>query len=115
MCGKMGRKPLKMDVEFQKALIEHKWKGNIRELKNVIERAVILAENEILTVDALPFDFLYDSEAKGMSGFKLTDVEHQHIRKVLAFTKGNKTKTADLLGIGLTTLYRKMEEYGIRK
>ena len=115
MCGKMGRKPLKMDVEVQKALIEHKWKGNIRELKNVIERAVILAENEILTVDALPLDFLYNPDAKGMSGFKLTDVEHQHIRKVLAFTKGNKTKTADLLGIGLTTLYRKMEEYGIQK
>jgi DNA-binding NtrC family response regulator len=46
---------------------------------------------------------------------RLSAMEKKHIQKVLAFTKGNKTRTAELLGIGLTTLYRKMEEYGIEK
>lgn len=113
--SKMGRKPLKMDKEFEAALVNHNWKGNIRELKNVIERALILADDELLTTEALPFDFLYDSNSNGQNAFKLTAIEQKHIRKVLAFTNGNKTKTADLLGIGLTTLYRKMEEYGISK
>lgn len=114
MSTKMNRKSLRMSTEFKTALINNKWKGNIRELKNVIERAVILADGELLTTDSLPFDFLYDSENDGSANsFKLTEIEKQHIRKVLAFTNGNKTKTAELLGIGVTTLYRKIEEYKI--
>lgn len=114
-AGKMNRRPHTMDADFQKALEAHPWPGNIRELKNVIERAVILASDELLTTEALPFDFLIAAEKEGPDVLKLTHMEHKHIRKVLAFTDGNKTRTAELLGIGLTTLYRKMEEYGISK
>jgi two-component system NtrC family response regulator len=113
--AKMNRKSLAMHEEFLDALVRHKWKGNIRELKNVIERSVILADGPELTPDALPFDFLYEGADAGKETLSLRDVEAKHIRKVLAFTEGNKTKSAELLGIGLTTLYRKMEEYGIDK
>ncbi len=112
--AKMNRKSMAMEPAFQKALVNHKWKGNIRELKNVIERAVILANDDLLTTDCLPFDFLYSEGGGGaIDSFKLTELEKMHIRKVLAFTNGNKTRTAELLGIGVTTLYRKIEEYGI--
>ena len=110
----MNKKALKMEDAFKNALIHNRWKGNIRELKNVIERAVILSNGNLLTSDCLPFDFLYDAGGnEGVDSFKITKVEHNHIKKVLAFTNGNKTKTAELLGIGVTTLYRKIEEYGI--
>jgi transcriptional regulator with PAS, ATPase and Fis domain len=114
LAAKMNRKPLRMDDAFEKALVNHPWKGNIRELKNVIERAVILASGDVLTVDCLPFDFLYaESSSDPADSLKLAEMEKLHIRKVMAYTKGNKTKTAELLGIGLATLYRKLEEYGL--
>jgi DNA-binding NtrC family response regulator len=110
---RMSRKPLSMDEAFQKALVNHLWKGNIRELKNVIERAVILASGDMLTVECLPFDFLYTESGDPADLLKLAEMEKHHIRKVLAYTNGNKTKAAELLGIGLATLYRKLEEYGL--
>ncbi len=111
--AKMNQKPLGMEDAFQKALVNHSWKGNIRELKNIIERAVILASGPELTLDCLPFDFQYTETGNPEDALKLAEMEKLHIRKVLAYTKGNKTKTAELLGIGLATLYRKIEEYGL--
>ncbi len=114
--GKMGRKSMKMEDDFKASLLNHGWKGNIRELRNVIERAVILADDDTLTVESLPFEFqIQNEENQGGNSLALTSMENKHIRKVLAYTGGNKTKSAELLGIGLTTLYRKMEEYGIAK
>jgi two-component system NtrC family response regulator len=103
-------KAVKMDDEFLKLLNTHHWKGNIRELKNVIERAVILAD-ESLTPDTLPPGF--NSQNNDDTSLDLQSIEKQHIKKVLAYTQGNKTESARLLGIGLTTLYRKIEEYGL--
>ena len=96
---------------FQDALLQHAWKGNIRELKNVLERAVILAETDELTTDQLPFEIRFATAAPGQTAFDLETVEKQHIQKVLAYTHGNKTETARLLNIGLTTLYRKIQEF----
>lgn len=103
-----------MSPEFQKALIDHHWKGNIRELRNIVERAVILAETETLEAELLPMDF-YFSRYQGKSALKLSlkEVEKDHIQSILEYVNGNKTRAAKLLGIGLTTLYRKMEEYDI--
>ncbi|MBK8565425.1 MAG: sigma-54-dependent Fis family transcriptional regulator [Saprospiraceae bacterium] len=110
---KMGSKPLGMEDAFLKALTNHPWKGNIRELKNVIERAVILASGPNLSLDCLPYDFQYTESGNQLDLMKLAEIEKLHIRKVLAHTNGNKTKSAELLGIGLATLYRKIEEYGL--
>ncbi len=98
--------------DFMERLLQHDWKGNIRELKNVIERAVILATNDVLTIDSLPLEMqqlLYGQQT--LSAFDLASVEKLHIQRVLNHTKGNKTETAKLLNIGLTTLYRKIDEY----
>jgi len=102
-------KSVKMTDEFLALLNKHQWKGNIRELKNIIERAVILAD-DALTPAALPPQFNTNVDS---SSLDLQSMEKQHISKVLAYTKGNKTETARLLGIGLTTLYRKIDEYGL--
>ncbi len=102
-----------MSPEFLERLQQHEWKGNIRELKNIIERAVILADGPLLTVDNLPTEMQVASfQTTGpMSAFDLSSVEKLHIQRVLNHTKGNKTEAARLLNIGLTTLYRKIEEY----
>lgn len=90
---------------------QHSWKGNIRELRNVLERATIMTDGDTILPEHLPFEI--QKQSTGSSSLTLASVEKDHIQKVLRHTNGNKTKTAVLLGIGLTTLYRKMEEYKI--
>ena len=101
-----------MSKEFIARLQQQEWKGNIRELKNIIERAVILADGPELTTEYLPID-IQQSLSNSSSSFDLADIERSHIQKVLHYTKGNKSKAAELLGIGLTTLYRKLDDYKI--
>jgi two-component system NtrC family response regulator len=101
-------KTVNMPDEFLNLLKRHQWKGNIRELKNVMERAVILAD-DTLTPDTLPQQF--NTANIDSNAFDLQSIEKQHISKVLNYTKGNKTEAARLLGIGLTTLYRKIDEF----
>lgn len=111
---KTNKKINSISNEFIEALKKHDWPGNIRELKNVIERAVILSGSDTLTEDTLPFNIPTSSKSTGekiLSAFELASAEKLHIQKVLNYTNGNKTETAKLLGIGLTTLYRKIEEY----
>lgn len=108
-----------MSPEFLEHLQRHDWRGNVRELKNIMERAVILADGPQLTVDNLPVELRFPELPAGEetdhagSAFSLASMEKIHIQRVLNHTKGNKTETARLLNIGLTTLYRKMEEYGL--
>ncbi|NII23995.1 sigma-54-dependent Fis family transcriptional regulator [Pseudoflavitalea sp. X16] len=109
-----------MSPEFLEQLQRHNWKGNIRELKNTMERAVILADGPQLTVENLPVELQHNTNAMtngeadhSLSAFSLASMEKLHIQRVLNHTKGNKTETARLLNIGLTTLYRKIEEYGL--
>lgn len=104
-----------MSPEFLEHLQQHAWKGNIRELKNIIERAVILSDGPQLNVDNLPSELQVTSfrTTGPLSAFDLASVEKLHIQRVLNHTKGNKTEAARLLNIGLTTLYRKIEEYHI--
>lgn len=100
-----------IDPQFTRLLLAHPWKGNIRELKNLMERVTILATDNNITADLLPLDFF--DEANVADPMNMQNVERLHILKVLKHTQGNKTETARLLGIGLTTLYRKLEEYKI--
>ena len=111
--GKGSKRIEGLSKDFLDRLQQHEWKGNIRELKNIIERAVILSDGPLLTVDNLPSEFQMASvRATGpLSAFDLASVEKLHIQRVLNHTRGNKTEAARLLNIGLTTLYRKIEEY----
>lgn len=111
---KMNKKIATIHPDFITALQQHHWNGNIRELKNVIERAVILANTNELSIDDLPVEIQIKSVAtigKQLSAFSLQSVEKLHIQKVLNHTKGNKAESARLLEIGIATLYRKIEEY----
>ena len=101
--------------DFMDALKKHNWKGNIRELKNIIERSLIVTNSTELSFADLPLEFsIDDSKSNILSAFDLASVEKLHIQRVLNHTKHNKSETARLLNIGLSTLYRKMEEYNIQ-
>ena len=107
-----NRKPLKLSNEYATALENNNWKGNIRELKNVIERSVILTDTDLLQIDTLPAGFLSEVHSStSLSSFSMAAIEKNHIQKILQHTGGNKAETARLLEIGIATLYRKIEEY----
>lgn len=120
-AAKLGKRDVRLNATFVRKLQQHAWKGNIRELKNVIERAVILADSPQagpieLTTDLLPYEMQTASGTAGIPNeitMDLATLEKQHIQRVLRHTNGNKTETARLLGIGLTTLYRKLQEAGL--
>jgi len=109
--NKFNRKITKMDEPFLKALNSHFWKGNIRELRNVMERVVIIATGDTLTADLLQFDSAKENTEDNWATFNLASIESQYIRKAMSQSSGNKTEASRLLGIGLSTLYRKIEEY----
>ena len=105
-----------IDPDALLTLQQAEWKGNVRELRNVIERSAIICDNQI-TLEDLPIELLHHpcsrNDDKG-DEFELAAIERKHILKVLQHTHGNKTETARLLKIGLATLYRKIDSYGIQ-
>ena len=109
----IGRTAPSLSTEAKNIFLAYPWPGNVREMMNAIEHALIVCEDEITRHD-LPIDMLTgDTSTAADDSFDLKSVERNHIIKVLHHTHGNKTETARLLKIGLTTLYRKIEEYGI--
>lgn len=116
--NKTNKKIAAISKPYLEALKQHAWKGNIRELKNVIERSVILTDSGELNIESLPIE-LQQYHATGgkekiLSAFDLASAEKIHIQKVLNYTNGNKTEATRLLNIALTTLYRKLDEFQIK-
>jgi len=102
-------------------LKEYDWPGNVRELENTIEAAVVLTDGSIITADVLPVevggsqrveDLPESGEIRIAPGTSLPEAEKAIILATLERTDGNKTAAARILGIGLRTLYRKLEQYG---
>jgi len=110
---KMNKKIGKIAGSFYERLKQYDFPGNIRELRNVIERSIILSEGGFLGDNLLPHEFFLESNKENANSLKLEDIEKQHIISVLEKTSNNKTKAAEALGIGLTTLYRKLQTYGL--
>ena len=109
----IGRPVPVLSSEAKSLFLSYPWPGNVREMMNAVEHALIVCDGEI-TYHDLPIDMLSgDTSTADDDAFDLKSVERNHIIKVLHHTHGNKTETARLLKIGLTTLYRKIEEYGI--
>ena len=101
---------------FIEKLEAYNWPGNIRELKNVIERAVILCDGNELDETLLPYEIEHIQTQRpnqALSAFDLSSVEKLHIQRVLNHTHGNRAEAARLLNIGIATLYRKLKEYGL--
>lgn len=117
ISAKTGKKITAISKEYLETLRQHPWKGNIRELRNIIERSVILTEGSELDPGSLPSDFKIrtaeNSDSKSLSAFSLASAEKIHILKTLNYTSGNKAEAARLLEIGIATLYRKIDEYKI--
>jgi len=132
----VGGEIMKIDPEFVYHLKKYDWPGNIRELKNVIERAVILSDGRELTADTLPNEVLaarkvkeevaesvsFANETSSYSipssepvsdNVDLKTIEQEHILRVLTMVNGNKSEAAKRLDIGLATLYRKLKEYNV--
>lgn len=100
-----------------KRLLAYDWPGNVRELRNTIERAVVLARQDQITLDELPERILNHERGKLVLGetdnqplLPLAEVERQYIRYTLQHTNGNKTEAAKILGLDRKTLYRKLKE-----
>lgn len=115
-CNEMGKKILGLDNDTLKALMSHNWRGGVRELENVIERAVIFAKEAYLSLDDLA-DNVKGGSAQLAFPDSLKDAiknfEKDHIVKVIKKYDYNKEDAAKALSIGLSSLYRKMEELGI--
>lgn len=113
--SKMGKSITAIEPSVMYALQKHSWKGNIRELKNIMERAVILCNTNIISIEHLPIEFRSPRDEKtSLTTLELAYAEKKHIQNVLRYTEGNKTKAAQLLKIALTTLYRKISEYNLQ-
>lgn len=104
------RPPYKISQRAAQCFMTYHWPGNVRELRNVIERAIILSENDLITVQSLPQDITkcLDEHDTGSPFTTLEQSERQLIERVLNHVGHNRTLAARMLGIGRKTLYRKM-------
>jgi DNA-binding NtrC family response regulator len=118
--AKHGKHVRGIGAEVLDIFMGHTWPGNIRELRNVLERASIMCEKELITRACLPEEF-GRTAAKGPSdltaikfpvGTTVDAMERVLILQTLGATGNNKTRAAELLGISLKTLHNKLKEYG---
>ncbi|MEI6156927.1 MAG: sigma-54 dependent transcriptional regulator [Atribacterota bacterium] len=119
ICEETGRKTIKISKEALKLLVEYNWPGNITELRNTLEGMAILSEGEVITPEDIPSN-IKSGIAHGdpihiTVGMSLEETEKVLIRETLKANRYNKSKTARILGIGLRTLYRKIEQYDLEK
>ena len=110
-------KPIEgIDAKARLSLYNYSWPGNVRQLRNSIESAVVLSKGTTITLDDLPPNIRGETGTDSLRlavGASLADMEKEVIRSTLAREGGNKSRTAEILGIGRKTLHRKIEEYGL--
>jgi len=103
-----------IDSRARSALYKFDWPGNIRQLRNCLESAVVMSSGPIIKLEDLPPSIAGSSQTDIIevpAGIPMAEAEKMLILQNLAINKGNKTKTADILGIGRKTLHRKLDEY----
>jgi DNA-binding NtrC family response regulator len=113
-----GKEPKMVSKETRDALLAYDWPGNVRELENVIERAVILTDDGMITPEDLPERVLQGGRGRGSliidnPSMTLDELEKEYILKVLHHTSGQKKRASEILGINPSTLYRKLLAYGL--
>jgi transcriptional regulator with PAS, ATPase and Fis domain len=111
---RLGRPSVKISREALQVLVNYDWPGNVRELENMIERAVALCEGNVIEATDLPEKLTQVRIAiRDLDEYEMTldALEEQHIKKVLHKVSGDKVKASQILGINLSTLYRKLARY----
>jgi DNA-binding NtrC family response regulator len=117
--GSHSNGPWEITEETIRALCTYDWPGNVRELKNTMRRACVLASENLITVDLLPFSapslpaIVPQAKESGVKLSPLWAVEREHIAKVMAAVDGNKSMASRLLEIDRKTLYTKLERYSL--
>jgi len=110
-----GKRIEGIDPKARSALYAYDWPGNVRQLRNCVESAVVMSSSPVITLDDLPPSIRPGEEAPSIHipvGATMAEAERQVIMQTLSANAGNKTKTAEVLGIGRKTLHRKLDEYG---
>ena len=111
-----GKRVEAIEPKARAALLAFDWPGNVRQLRNTIESAVVLARGPVIGLDDLPMNVRGETGGSSVSvpvGATLAEAERDLIRATLAREGGNKSRAADILGIGRKTLHRKLQEYGL--
>jgi two-component system NtrC family response regulator len=111
---RLGKPSVKIARDAMHVLVNYEWPGNVRELENVAERSVALCEGNTIETTDLPEQLTHVKVAiRDLDDYEMTleALEEQHIKKVFQKTAGDKVKTAEILGINLSTLYRKLARY----
>lgn len=111
--SKFGKNISGMDKETRQLLLGYSYPGNVRELANIIERAVALADQDILRMNDLPPQVQSVEAALAPGWVRLADREREYIRQVLQATRNNIKKAAEILDVPHTTLWRKIKKYGL--
>ena len=108
-----GRPPAELTRDARDALLQRRWSGNARELRNALERAVILSDGGLITSDHLPALPRVPGHSSAMTTTDLATLEQQTIASVMSEVNGNKTKAARRLGLSRTQLYVRLKRYGL--
>ncbi len=111
-----GKKIEGFDSKARSALYAYEWPGNVRQLRNCIESAVVMTSGPLITLDDLPPSIRSGEEVPSIRipvGGTMADAEREIILQTLSAQNGNKSRTAEVLGIGRKTLHRKLDEYGM--
>ncbi|MEW6289846.1 MAG: sigma-54 dependent transcriptional regulator [Thermodesulfobacteriota bacterium] len=113
LANRHGKHISRVSDEVMELIMQYNWPGNIRELMNCIESSVVMAKTDAITIDCIPEYLTLSSSDSSMDGKEglLQQMERQTITDVLNKTGGDKVKAAKILGIGLRTLYRKIEQW----
>jgi two-component system response regulator HydG len=114
LAQKLELPGLRLDASALDALLDYQWPGNVRELENALERASVLSQGSLITRDGLPNEVLRRAASlapEERAERSLGEVEREHIQFVLESTGQNRSQAARILGIGPTTLWRKLKAY----
>ncbi|MCG3118038.1 MAG: Regulatory protein AtoC [bacterium] len=113
-AAESGKKTARFSDEVWQALKNYYWPGNIRELENLLQRLLVMADDEMIEVVDLPAHMHFSAGSSKNLQRTLAEVEIEHIRNVLASVDGNKTRAAEILGIDRKTLREKLKPHTIK-
>jgi len=114
ISAEMGRPGVRLAGETEQALVGHSWPGNIRQLRNVLERAVLLSDHPVLRADDVGDALAAGPVAPASSaGLSLAEAERRHIESVLRAERGSVPRAAEILGLSRSALYEKLKKHGL--